>query len=271
MIFELRKAPLKEGAIGVFDSGVGGLTVLQHLLKDLPNESFIYFGDTARLPYGEKSPEAILRYSMEGANFLYGKNIKMLVVACNTASAYALEKLQESFDIPVVGVIDPGAEHAVQVSLTGHIAVLGTKATIKSQAYQKTILQKNPTARVLPIACPLLVPLVEENYAEHPAAELIIRDYLKSLKEHQIDTILLGCTHYPLLKKLICKEAGEEVSVIDSADACAEKVRNILNAHKLNSTSLSYEHKYYVSDDPQKFQALGRSLLGIPIRDVELI
>lgn len=259
--------------IGVFDSGVGGLTVLKELIHCLPNEEFIYFGDTARLPYGEKSRETILRYSIENTIFLLEKEIKLLVVACNTASAHALERLQQLFNIPVIGVIDPGAEYAVKMSAEGKIAVLGTKGTINSKSYQKAIIQKNKDAFVLPIACPLFVPFVEEHLVDHPATQMIIREYLAPIKKTVIDTLLLGCTHYPLLKDAIRKEVGESIQIIDSAFACAQAVVALLNEKKLyrNSNKPSVSHKYYVSDDPEKLQNLGRTFLGMPIDHVNLI
>ena len=195
----MKHAAPSRPSIGLFDSGIGGLTVLQQLVRALPDENYVYFGDTARLPYGEKSRETIIRYSIENSIFLLDKNIKMLVIPCNTATAFALEKLQKIFSVPVVGVIEPGAERAVEVSKNERIGVLGTRGTIYSQSYQKAILKINPSAFVLPIACPLFVPLVEENYVAHPSARLIVQEYLRPLKDQFIDTLLLGCTHYPLL------------------------------------------------------------------------
>lgn len=258
-------------SIGLFDSGIGGLTVLQQLVQVLPHEDFVYFGDTARLPYGEKSRETIIKYSIENSIFLFDKNIKMLVIPCNTATAYALSKLQKLFSVPVVGVIEPGAERAVDVSKHGRICVLGTRGTINSQSYQKAILHREPKAFVLPITCPLFVPLVEEGYVDHPAAKLIVKDYLKAIKGQKIDTILLGCTHYPLLKKLIQEEVGEEVTIVDSATSCAEKVASLLHAKSIvrESTAIG-KLRYYVSDDPVKFQTAGRALLNIPIDKVDL-
>jgi glutamate racemase len=256
--------------IGMFDSGVGGLTVMQQLIKTLPYEHITYFGDTARLPYGSKSPETILRYSIENAIFLMQKQIKMLVVACNTASAYALENLQLMFKIPIIGVIDPGVESALQATQTGRIAVLGTKGTILSQSYQKAILHKASNAFVFPIACPLFVPLVEENCIDHPATRLLIRDYLEPLKAQRIDTLLLGCTHYPLLKNLIKEEIGEGIHIVDSAAACAEQVSVLLSHHGMqNRTTVSPNYRYFVSDNPMQFQLLGHSFLGMSIPHVE--
>ena len=173
---------LIDQGIGVFDSGVGGLTVLKELMQKLPKENFIYLGDTAHLPYGEKSQESIIRYSIDNTLFLIKKNVKMIVIACNTASAYALEELQQTFSLPVIGVIEGAVACALEVSKKKRIAILGTKGTIRSQAYQKAILSKNPKAFLLPIACPLFVPIVEERYVDHLAAQLIVQEYLKPLK-----------------------------------------------------------------------------------------
>lgn len=263
---------MEDPPIGMFDSGLGGLTVMQQLVRVLPHENIVYLGDTARLPYGAKSPETVVRYSIENTIFLIQKNVKMLVVACNTASAHALENLQRIFNIPVIGVIDPGAESAVKATKQGRIAVLGTKGTILSQSYQKAILQRAPKALVFPIACPLFVPLVEEDCLDHPATRLIVQEYLKPLKDHRIDTLLLGCTHYPLLKKMIQSEVGEEVTIVDSATSCAEKVQELLSLaglQKLKNTLPSY--RYFVSDDPKQFQKLGSSFLGMPIHGVESV
>jgi glutamate racemase len=258
-------------AIGIFDSGIGGLTVMREIMLRLPQENLIYYGDTARLPYGDKSKEVITRYSIENAIFLMEQNIKLLVVACNTASAFALEKLQKLFNIPVLGVIEPGAEKAIKVSKNKQIAVLGTKGTIKSGVYQREIEKKLPQAKVISLACPLFVPLVEEQFFHHPAASLIVREYLTPLKKHQVDTVLLGCTHYPLLKQRIMEELAENVSIVDSACTCAEKVAELLKECQLaNRSNTLPDYRYFVSDDPVKFQSLGVDLLGIPINQVIL-
>ncbi len=257
--------------IGLFDSGLGGLTVMKQIVSVLPQENVVYFGDTARLPYGGKSPETIIRYSIENASFLIQQQIKVLVVACNTASSYAIEHLQNMLDIPVIGVIEPGAEKAVSVTRNGRIAVLGTKATIASGMYQKQILSRLPSAYVKGIACPLFVPLVEEQFLASAAAKLIVKEYLAPLKEENIDTILLGCTHYPLLEKLIREEVGEEMKIVDSASTCAEKVRDLLSKANLQSRTLApAEHRYFVSDDPERFRIMGSDFLGHPIQHVHL-
>ena len=255
--------------IGIFDSGIGGLTVMQELINVLPGESFIYFGDTARLPYGNKSPEAIIRCSVENAMFLMEHQIKLLIVACNTASAYAMEQLRELCGVPVIGVIEPGAQRAVEVSKNGKIAVLGTKATIKSDAYRREILSRNPQAQVVSVACPLFVPLVEEQFTKHPAARLIVRDYLSALKG-QVDTLLLGCTHYPLLRDVIAEEIGD-VAIVDSATTCALEVAAVLAKKGIAAQDSQPIYRYFVSDDPNQFQRLGKEFLGRFINHVNPI
>lgn len=258
-------------AIGLFDSGVGGLTVMQQLMHVLPHERLIYFGDTARVPYGNKSSETIVRYSIENTICLLDKNIKLLVVACNTASAHALSKLRQLFNIPIVGVIEPGAEKAVAVSRNQRIAVLGTKGTIQSGAYQEAILKRAPGAIIFPIACPLFVPLVEEQWLHHPASSLIVQEYLHPLRHQQIDTLLMGCTHYPLLKTLIQQEIGDSVTLVDSASTCAEQVIELLRQSCSLATSFQGKPHYYTSDDPDKFRMLGERLFGHTLDEVELL
>ena len=241
-------------SIGIFDSGVGGLTVVKEISKRLPNESIIYFGDTARVPYGTKSRETILRYSIENALFLIEKDIKLLVVACNTASAYAVSYLQKIFKVPVLGVIEPGISAVLK---TKSIAVLGTKATIDSGVYQEGIQKKNPEIRVITKACPLFVPLVEEGMAEHPIAEMVVREYLKGI---ETDTILLACTHYPLLKNTIQKVV--DATIIDSAQACAQNIEVILDQHDLHTNKKAAQSSFFVSDDLSNFQRLSTVFCG---------
>lgn len=262
--------PLPSNAIGIFDSGVGGLTVMQQLMRILPHERLIYFGDTARIPYGNKSSQTIVRYSIENTIFLLEKNIKLLVVACNTASAFALNKLRQLFNLPIIGVIEAGAEKAIAATRNQHIAVLGTKGTIQSGVYQATIRKQAPQAIILPIACPLFVPLVEEQWLHHPAAQLIVQEYLRPLHAQKVDTVLLGCTHYPLLSSLIQQEVGEEVTLVDSASTCAYQAAQLLKQHQLLSPILQGRHQYYVSDDPGKFRSLAEHLFGYSLENVEL-
>jgi glutamate racemase len=262
---------LKEHAIGIFDSGVGGLTVMQKLIQTLPHERFIYFGDTGRVPYGNKSAQTVLRYSIESTICLLQKNIKFLVVACNTVDAMALSKLRLLFNIPIVGVIDPGAEKAVAVTRTQCIGVLGTKGTIHSGAYQAAIQKLAPQATIVPIACPLFVPLVEEHWIHHPVTHLIVQEYLKPLSDQNIDTLLLGCTHYPLLSSIIQQHVGSEVKLVDSASNCAVRVAHLLQKNNLLASKLQGQHQYFVSDDPKKFHAFGERIFGYPFESVELL
>jgi glutamate racemase len=257
-------------AIGIFDSGIGGLTVMKQIMHHLPNEKLIYFGDTARLPYGEKSPETILRYSIENAIFLMEHDIKLLVIACNTAAAHAVEKLKQIMKVPIVDVIQPGADRASRTTQNRKIGIMATRATTLSGVYPYEIQKRLPNADVYSIACPLLVPLIEEHYFNHPAAQLIVRDYLAPLKEKEIDTLLLGCTHYPLLRHLIQEEMGPQVSIIDSATTCAEHVSAILDALGLRNTQKELQtHLYYASDDPEKFRAHSANFLGQTITKVD--
>ncbi len=257
--------------IGLFDSGVGGLTVMREVMKALPNENLVYFGDTARLPYGNKGKETVIRYCMENLSFLLHKQVKLVVVACNTATAFALSALRDFFSLPIVGVIESGAQKAVKTTKTGCIAVLGTRGTIQSGAYQKALEQLDPHLTVIPISCPLFVPLVEEGMSGHPATELIIREYLKDLAGYPIDTLLLGCTHYPLLFDQIQQVVSEKITLVDSATTCASKVAEMI--HDLgwaNMPNISPRHQYYVSDDIQKFQELGERVFGHVLDEVGL-
>lgn len=258
--------------IGMFDSGIGGLTVFKALRMKLPFEEMIYFGDTARMPYGDKSRETVSRYSMENVVFLMEQEIKLLIIACNTAcSALSLDKLRKIFNIPVMGVIEPGAKKAVEVTKNGRIAVLGTKGTIASSAYQKAIHELLPSAEVISIACPLLAPLVEEGLYNHPATRLILEEYLSLLKKDPVDTLLLGCTHYPPLKGLIQEIVGKGVEIVDSANTCAEKVAEILQQQGLeNRVNKRVSEKFFVSDNPEKFRSLGQYFIDRELPSINL-
>jgi glutamate racemase len=248
--------------IGVFDSGIGGLTVLKALVDLMPGEDFIYLGDTARLPYGTKSAEVIVRYSKENTEFLLAKGIKMLVVACNTSSAVALDEIARDTIVPVVGVIEPGASAAVKASRTGKIGVIGTEATIASGAYTHAIQQLRPRAEIYTRACPLLVPLVEEGWTDNEIAGRTVAYYLESLKASGIDTLLLGCTHYPLLHGLFERVLGNGVRIVDSATATAAAVRERLAALGLVCRGGLGSQSFFVTETPERFVRVGRRFLG---------
>lgn len=256
-------------AIGIFDSGVGGLTVLKEIVRALPQEDTIYLGDTARVPYGTKSPETVVRYAHQIAEFLVNRDIKLLVVACNTASAVALDSLKEAFPIPVVGVIEPGARRATAVTKTGNIAVIGTEGTVKSSAYTKAIKRLAPEVQVVTRACPLFVPLAEEGWVDNEVARLTARTYLAGLREEGVDTLVLGCTHYPLLKGVIEEVMGSGVVLVDSAEETARTVAGILaDDGLLRPEAEQGNHHYFVTDVPAGFIRVGNRFLGGELGDV---
>jgi len=254
--------------IGIFDSGVGGLTVVRAVNTLLPGESVVYFGDTARVPYGSKSPETVVRFSIEDAEFLLGKGIKLLVVACNTASSVSLPALREFADVPVIGVIEPGAKTAAASTQNGIVGVIGTLGTISSGAYQKALRSFGTVLRVVAQPSPLLVPLVEEGWLEHRITELVLREYTSPLVSEGIDTLVLGCTHYPLLKEALAGVLGPGISLVDSAGATAAEVSTILDSEGLRNEGGSGENSFYVSDIPLKFQEIAQRFLG---RSVPLV
>lgn len=257
--------------IGVFDSGIGGLTVAHEIMQQLPNESIVYFGDTARVPYGPKSPDTVCRYSREIARFLGQQDVKAIVVACNTATAHALPALRAELPIPVVGVVEPGARAAVRASGGGHIGVIGTSGTIRSGAYERAIRALDPDARITARACPLLVPLVEEGWIDHAVTQQIAREYLRPLIEEEINALVLGCTHYPLLKAMLCRELGGGVQLIDSAAETAAEIGRVLREQNLEaSTDADVKHRFVASDDPLQFLQLGQRFLGNAIDGVEV-
>ena len=264
----MNKAPL-----GVFDSGIGGLTVARALFERLPREAVIYFGDTARVPYGPKSPDTVRRYSAEILSFLLKRGVKAVVVACNTSTAHALGYLQERSPVPVVGVIEPGARAAVAATKTGVIGVIGTAGTIASGAYERAIKALRPDARVHAKPCPLFVPLVEEGWFEHPAAELIAREYLEPLKQAKVDVLVLGCTHYPLLKPLLARVmgGGPDVTLVDSAEETATAVARELERLDLLSNGTDHDHRFVVSDDEPHFRRVGALFLGGKLKQVEVV
>jgi glutamate racemase len=257
--------------IGVFDSGIGGLTVAHEILRQLPHESLIYFGDTARVPYGSKSPETVRRYSREISTFLRTQGVKAIVVACNTATAHALSFLREETNDPVIGVIGPGARAAVRATRSGHIGIIGTAGTVKSGAYDRAIRRINPDFRTTSRACPLLVPLVEEGWTDHEATRLIAREYLEPLLAAEVDTLVLGCTHYPLLKPLLAELLGNSVRLIDSAEETAmETARALADAGLTAPHDHEATRRFIASDDPLTFLQLGQRFLGDAISGVEV-
>lgn len=257
--------------LGVFDSGIGGLTVARALFERLPRESVIYFGDTARVPYGPKSPETVRRYSAEILAYLLHRGVKAVVVACNTSTAHALAHLKQQSPVPVVGVIEPGARAAVAATKSGAIGVIGTAGTIASGAYERAIKALRPDARVHAQACPLFVPLIEEGWFEHPAAELIAREYLEPLQRARVDTLVLGCTHYPLLKPLLGRVMGAGVTLVDSAEETATAVVKELERLGLLADGGPHEHRFVVSDDEPHFRKVGARFLGETIKSVEVV
>ena len=256
--------------IGVFDSGLGGLTVAHAIMRQLPAESLIYFGDTARVPYGPKSPDTVRRYSREISAFLLEQGVKAIVVACNTATAHALPALRDELEVPVIGVVEPGARAAVRATRTGHIGVIGTAGTIRSEAYVRAIRAENPDVRVTALACPLFVPIVEEGWTNHEATHLIAEEYLAPFVKDPIDTLVLGCTHYPLLKSVIGEVIGRSVRLIDSAEETALDARRMLAANDLTAADGEGIYRFIASDDPQQFLTLGRRFLGSAIERVEV-
>ena len=252
--------------IGIFDSGVGGLTVQRAILEALPAVDTVYLGDTARVPYGTKSAETVTQYSLRNARFLAGHGIDLLVVACNTVSAVALPALRAELSVPVVGVVEPGARAAARASRSGRIGVIGTQGTVASGAYQEAIRRERPEATVLARACPLFVPLAEEGWTD-PQDELvrgIVRRYLSPVREAQVDTLVLGCTHYPLLRSVIAAELPG-VLLVDSASAVAAEVRERVGA----GGGTAAEHRFFVTDTPEKFLSVAGRFLGRPVERAE--
>jgi len=255
--FMSSKAP-----IGVFDSGVGGLTVVKEIMNQIPGETIIYFGDTARLPYGSKSKETIITYTRQIIRFLMGKGVKAIVIACGTASACALETVKAEIDIPIMGVVKPGAKVAAEKTKNGNIGIIATEGTIQSGIYNEFLRETNPQMKVFGKACPLFVPLVEEGLIDDPITLEMARRYISELMDYNIDTLVLGCTHYPLLRDTIRKVVGEGVELVNPAYETAKHLKEVLIAHGLeNESSLSLDHKFFVSDGAEKFKNFANSIL----------
>lgn len=264
----------KRAPIGVFDSGIGGLTVARELMRQLPGERLIYLGDTARTPYGNKSPENLVRFALETGGFLSKQGVKLLVVACNTSSAYSLPALRKKLKVPVVGVILAGARAAVGRRHGQRIGVIGTTATVRSGAYQRAIHALEPSAKVEARACPLFVPLVEEGWTSDKVASQVADRYLSPLKKSGVDTVVLGCTHYPLLKSVLRKALGPKIALVDSARETAHEVSELLQATGLASgrkKAAFHEHQFYVTDLPEQFSTLGTRFLGQRLKQVRKV
>jgi glutamate racemase len=258
-------------SIGVFDSGVGGLTVVKELIRQLPYENIVYFGDTARVPYGIKSKETVIRFSIENILFLLKQDVKLICVACNTVSSLALPVIKHHFKVPIVGVLSPGVREAVYATRNKHIGVIGTKGTISSRSYENEIKQLDPEVKVTSVACPLFVPFVEEGWLSGDVVVTVAKTYLKSLKEANVDTVILGCTHYPLLKPVIRAVMGKSVTLIDSAKQVAIEVKKILAAEgQLNPGRLG-KHEFFVSDNPEWFSGLAERFLGSSPKNVRKV
>ena len=263
--------PGPEHSIGIFDSGIGGLTVVRQMVEKLPNESLIYFGDTARVPYGTKSDRAVREFAWEDSLFLLGHGVKMIVVACNTASAVALGELNHFLRIPVIGVIEPGAKAATNITKNKRVGVIGTQATIDSKAYEKEIHRIDPEIEVITASCPLFVPLAEEGWLATSITKQVARTYLNKFKKKNIDTLILGCTHYPLLKKVIKEAVGKNITLVDSATETARKVGDLLGGSLKSAKKISGEHKFFVSDEPASFIKVGQRFLGRKIKFVKKV
>jgi glutamate racemase len=258
-------------ALGIFDSGVGGLTVFRQIADCLPNESIIYLGDTARVPYGTKSPDTVIRYARACAAILIERGIKLLVVACNTASAFALDTLRDELDIPVLGVVEPGAAAAVHATRNKRVGVIGTPGTISSGEYPAKITALEPGIEVFCRPCPLFVPLAEEGWVEGEVPRHAAEHYLDPLRQAGIDTLVLGCTHYPLLKNTIGGVMGPGIALVDSAEATARVVKNMISGLGLENDGAEPRRAFLVSDAPEAFETIGARFLGCSLRNIEWV
>jgi glutamate racemase len=261
-----------DAPIGIFDSGVGGLTVLKAIQSRLPNESLIYLGDTARIPYGTRSVATVGRYASEDAAFIESQNVKLIVVACNTASAIAVNHLERQCQVPVLGVISPGARCAARATRNRRVAVIATEATIASRAYEKEILAVDPGIEVVSRACPLLVPLAEEGWIDHSVTRAVVAEYLEDFGPSRIDTLVLGCTHYPILRRVISEVMGDSVHYVDSGEAVAEEVALLIKNRKMERRAGGEPvERFYVTDAPSRFGRIAELFLGRQVGSVELV
>ncbi len=259
----------KTAPIGVFDSGVGGLTVAREIMRNLPGERIVYFGDTARVPYGSKSKETVIRYSRQIVRFLKTQEVKAIVVACNTASALALETIQQEIDIPMLGVVEPGAKVAAQTTVNKKIGLIGTRATVKSDLYRMLIQKSDPEIQVIGQACPLFVPLVEEGWLKDPVTIEVAERYLQPLLEQDIDTLILGCTHYPLLRSMLRELVGDKVTLVNPAYETARALGRLLKEQGLENeeqTEEEFPDRFFVSDEEEYFQAFANSILPYDVK-----
>lgn len=266
---------LSELPVGVFDSGVGGLTVAREIMRQIPNEKIIYFGDTARVPYGSKSKETITKYSRQIVHFLQDQQVKAIVIACNTASAYALDEIEKEIDIPMIGVVKPGAKVATEATGNGRIGVIGTEGTVGSHIYSTYINKINPDIKVIGKACPLFVPLVEEGLWQDPVTDEIATRYLSELIDCDIDTLILGCTHYPLIRSTVGKIMGEKVTLVNPAYETARELKELLERENLLNEKIpglgDNRYRFYVSDMADKFKTFANSILEYGILSAKTI
>ncbi|MGL5693268.1 MAG: glutamate racemase [Peptostreptococcaceae bacterium] len=259
--------------IGVFDSGLGGLTVLKEIIKVLPNENIVYFGDTARVPYGPRSKETIIKYTFQAINFLISKNVKAIVIACNTATARSLKEAQEKYELPIIGVIEAGARTAAYSTKNNVVGVIGTDGTISSKSYNLEIKKINDDIKIMSKACPLFVPIIEEGWANTEVAYLTAKEYLQELLDAGIDSLVLGCTHYPILKRTIGEFVGKDITLVNPAKETAKDLSDILEQKsmlRVDDTELA-TYEYYVSDIPERFVNIGQQFLKRDMDDVEKI
>lgn len=262
---------MNDAPLGVFDSGLGGLSVVRALWDVLPNESILYFGDTGRFPYGTRSPEVIRRFSQQNARFLLSRGAKAIVVACNTASAHALPDLQASVPVPVIGVVEPGVAAALKHYRKRGIGLIATAGTVGSRAYEHALAQKNPDAEMTSVAAPLFVALVEEGWTNTPATKLIAEEYLRIFNNGRFDALILGCTHFPLLRPVLREVLGADVALVDGAEATANATKELLETHGLVHSGTKPTHRFFVSDAPEKFAILGPLFLGRTFDGAEVV
>lgn len=260
--------------IGVFDSGVGGLTVVREIIRQLPDENIVYFGDTARVPYGSKSKNTIIRFSEQIIRFLKTKQVKAIVIACNTASALALDAVRDEFDVPILGVVIPGARAAVDATTNGKVGVVGTEATVQSGMYTKVIQEMNPEIEVIEKACPLFVPLVEEGFKEHHVTQEVIDYYLDSMKKTDIDAMILGCTHYPLLRSKIRAYMGEKIQIVNPAYETAMDLRKLLKEMDMENggtVTTASRYEFFVSDAAEKFRKFANTVMPFDVPETNVV